>query len=89
MDRARYHTRNEQRARGEHDELFDGREMCSDVCLINERNRHSYRPESEGDFSFDDCITFLLSEEPFLSVRQTAKNAVMSKSTVYRHLTQP
>jgi hypothetical protein len=62
--------------------------MCSDVCLLNERNRHSYRPEPESDFSLDDRITFLLSEEPFLSVRQTAKKVTMSRSMVYRDLTQ-
>jgi hypothetical protein len=62
--------------------------MCSHVCLINERNRHSYCPESEGDFSLDYRITFALSEELFLSVRQTAKKVVMSKSIVCRHLTQ-
>jgi hypothetical protein len=42
----------------------------------------------KGDFSFDDRITFMLSEEPFLSVRQTSQKATMSKSTVYCHLTQ-
>jgi hypothetical protein len=63
--------------------------MCSDVCLINERNRHPYHPELEDDFSLDYRITFVLSEERLLSVRQTAKQAMMSKSIVYRHLTQP
>jgi hypothetical protein len=43
--------------------------------------------ESEGDFSSDDRIALPLSEEPFLSVRETAKKLIMSKSTVYRHLT--
>jgi hypothetical protein len=45
-------------------------------------------PESEGDFGLDDCITLVLSEEPFLSVRQIARKAMMPKSTVGRHLTQ-
>jgi hypothetical protein len=62
--------------------------MCSDVRLINERNRHSYRPQSEGDFSLDSRITFVLSEEPFLSVCQIAKKAAMSKSMVCPHLMQ-
>jgi hypothetical protein len=62
--------------------------MCSDVCFVNERNIHSHRPESEGDFSLDSRITFMLSEEPFLSVDQTAGKAMMLKSIVYRHLTQ-
>jgi hypothetical protein len=62
--------------------------MCLDVCLLNEKNRHSYRPESEGDFSLDSRITFMLSEEAFLSVRQTAKKVMMSKSIVHRYLTQ-
>jgi hypothetical protein len=41
-------------------------------------------PESEGDFSIDDGIALMLSEEPFLSVKKVA----MSKSTAYCHLTQ-
>jgi hypothetical protein len=88
MDRARHQTRNAPYSRGEYDQLFNGREMYLDVCLINEGNRHFYRPESEGDFSFDCCTTFVLSGEPFLSVHQTSKNAVMSKSIVCGHLTQ-
>jgi hypothetical protein len=43
--------------------------------------------ELEGDFSSDDRIALVLSEEPFLSVRQIPKKVIMSKSTVYRHLT--
>jgi hypothetical protein len=62
--------------------------MCSDVCLINERNRHSYRPELEGGFRLDCGITFVLSEALFLSVRQTVKKAMMWKSIMYRHMTQ-
>jgi hypothetical protein len=62
--------------------------MCSDVCLIKERNRDFYRPESQGDFSLDYHITFVLSEALFLSVRQTAKKVMMWKSIGYRHLTQ-
>jgi hypothetical protein len=64
--------------------LFDGREICSDVCFINERNKHF---EREGDFGVDDRITLVLSEELFLSVRQVAKKATMSKSTVDLHFT--
>jgi hypothetical protein len=45
-------------------------------------------PESEGGFSLDDRIVLVLSEEPFLSVRQIAKKVTMSKSTLYSHLTQ-
>jgi hypothetical protein len=45
-------------------------------------------PESEGDFGLDDRIALVLSEEPFLSVRQIAQKVIMSISTVYRHLTQ-
>jgi hypothetical protein len=45
-------------------------------------------PESKGDFSLDDLIALVLSEEPFLSVRQIAKKVMMSKLIVYRHLTQ-
>jgi hypothetical protein len=62
--------------------------MCSDVRFINEKDRYSYRPEPEGDFCLGYRITFVLSEAPFLSVRQTAKKAMMLKSIVYRHLTQ-
>jgi hypothetical protein len=62
--------------------------MCSDACLLNEKTRHSYRSESEGDFSLHHRITNVLSEEPFLSVRQTAKKVMASKSIMYRHLTQ-
>jgi hypothetical protein len=74
---------------GEHEQLFDSQKMCSDACLINVRNRDSHRPESESDFSLDYRITFVLSGEPFLSVRQTGKKKMMSKSILYRHLTQP
>jgi hypothetical protein len=45
-------------------------------------------PESEGDFSFDDPIALVLSEEPFPSVCQIAKMVMMSKSTGCRHLAQ-
>jgi predicted RNA polymerase sigma factor len=45
-------------------------------------------PESEGNLSLDDRIALVLSEEPFLSVRQIAKKVMMSKSTVCRHLTE-
>jgi hypothetical protein len=62
--------------------------MCANACLINERYRRFYRPESEGDFSLDYRITFVLSGKLFLAVRQTAKKAIMSKSIVYHHLTQ-
>jgi DNA-binding MarR family transcriptional regulator len=44
--------------------------------------------ESEGDISGDDDIAILLSEEPLPSGRQIAKKVMMSKSIVYRHLTQ-
>jgi hypothetical protein len=58
-------------------------------CLSNQQKKQTFRyPESEGDFSLHYHITFMLSEEPFLSVRQTAKNAMMSKSIVYHPLTQ-
>jgi uncharacterized protein YbaR (Trm112 family) len=40
-------------------------------------------PESEGDFSLDDCIPLMLSEEPFPSVRQIPKKLMTSKSTMY------
>jgi hypothetical protein len=70
---------------GEHDQLFDGREMCSDVCVINERNRHSYRHESDGDFSLDYGITFVLSQESFLSAHQNARKVMRAKSLMYRH----
>jgi hypothetical protein len=62
--------------------------VCWNVCLINERNRHSYRLESEGDFTLDYRTTFVLSEEPFLSVSQASKKAMMSKLIVCCHLTQ-
>jgi hypothetical protein len=42
--------------------------------------------ESEGHFSLGDCVARVLSEEPFLSVHQNVKKAMMSKSTVHRHL---
>jgi hypothetical protein len=45
-------------------------------------------PKSENDFSRDGPIALMLSEESFLSVRQIAQKVMMSKSTVYRHLTQ-
>jgi hypothetical protein len=57
------------------------------VLSTKERDTHIV-PESEGDFSFDDRITLVLSEEPFLSVDQVAEKRMMSKSTMYRHLTQ-
>jgi hypothetical protein len=44
-------------------------------------------PRSEGDFSLGDRISFVLSDEPFLSVRQIARNVMTWKSKVYRHLT--
>jgi hypothetical protein len=44
--------------------------------------------QSESDFSRDDGIACVLSEEPFLSVHQIDKKAAMSKSTGNRHLTQ-
>jgi hypothetical protein len=43
--------------------------------------------ESEGDFSLHDRVALVFSEELFLSVRQIAKKVMMSKSTVYWHLT--
>jgi transposase len=43
---------------------------------------------SDADFSLDDRIALVLSEEPFLSTRQIAHKVMMSKSTVHRHLTQ-
>jgi DNA-binding transcriptional ArsR family regulator len=45
-------------------------------------------PESHVNFSLDDRITLVLSSEPFLSVHQIAKKVMMSKSTMYRHLTR-
>jgi DNA-binding transcriptional ArsR family regulator len=45
-------------------------------------------PESKGDFSLRDWIVFVFSEELFLSVRQIAKKVMMSKSTMYHHLTE-
>jgi hypothetical protein len=54
----------------------------------------SRRPDSliveplESDFSFDDGIACVLSEEPFLSVHQIVKRVAMSKSIGNRHLTQ-
>jgi hypothetical protein len=59
-----------------------------DVCFVNERTYIPIVPESESGFSLDDRITPVLSEEPFLSVRQVAKKVVMLKSIVRRHLTQ-
>jgi hypothetical protein len=88
MDRARHHRRSSPGARGERDQLVDRWEMCSDICLISERNRHSYRPESEDDFSLACRIGNMPSEEPFLSVRQIDRKKKMSKSVVYGHLTQ-
>jgi hypothetical protein len=44
--------------------------------------------ESEGGFSLDDRIVFVLSEDEFFSVRQTANNVMISKSIAYRYLTQ-
>jgi predicted DNA-binding transcriptional regulator AlpA len=44
--------------------------------------------ELEGGFSLDDHIALVLSEEPFLSAPQVAVKVMISKSTVYRHLTQ-
>jgi hypothetical protein len=62
--------------------------MCSDVCFLNKRNRHFYHPESEADFSLDYRITFVFSEEPILSVCQTSKKVMVSKSIMHCHLTQ-
>jgi hypothetical protein len=45
-------------------------------------------PGSEDDFTLDDHITLVLSEESFFSVRQIVKKAMTSKLTVRRHLTQ-
>jgi hypothetical protein len=44
--------------------------------------------KSESDFSLDDRVALVLSDEPFLSVRQIAEKVLMSKSTMYRHLTE-
>jgi DNA-binding transcriptional ArsR family regulator len=56
------------------------------VLSTKETDTHMV-PESEGDFSLDALIVLVLSEEPFLSVRQIAMKVMISKSTVYRHLT--
>jgi hypothetical protein len=45
-------------------------------------------PDSEGHFSLDDRIALVLSEGPFLSVRQIAEKVMLSNSIVYAHLTQ-
>jgi hypothetical protein len=45
-------------------------------------------PESEGDFSLEERIALVLSEEPFLSVRQITEKVMIWKLAVYRHLTQ-
>jgi hypothetical protein len=44
--------------------------------------------QSEGDFSLDDRIARVLSEDLFPSVRQIDKKVVMSKSPLDRHLWQ-
>jgi hypothetical protein len=61
---------------------------CVRMFILSRKETHTYRPESEDDFSLDYRITFVLSEEPFLSVRQTTTKVTTSKSIVYRHLTQ-
>jgi hypothetical protein len=45
-------------------------------------------PGSEGYFSHDNRMALVLSEGPFLSVRQIAKKVVILESTLCRHLTQ-
>jgi hypothetical protein len=45
-------------------------------------------PKSETNFSLDYPIIAVLSRGLFMSVRQTARMVMMSKSIVYRHLTQ-
>jgi hypothetical protein len=46
-----------------------------------------FTPESSEDFTFDDCITRVLSDELFLSIHQIVKKVIMLKSIVYQHLT--
>jgi hypothetical protein len=41
----------------------------------------------EGDFALGDQIASVLADAPFLPLRQIAKRVMISKSTVYRHLT--
>jgi hypothetical protein len=43
--------------------------------------------QSEGDFSLHDRIDRMLSEEPFLMVRQSTKEVTMSKLTMHQQLT--
>jgi hypothetical protein len=58
-------------------------------CLSNLQKKQTLRSsESGGDFGLDYRINFVFSGELFPSVRQTAKKAMISKSLVYRHLTQ-
>jgi hypothetical protein len=58
------------------------------LALSIKRSRHSYCPESKGDFSLHDRIVLVISEELFPPVSQIAKKVMMSKSTVYCHLAQ-
>jgi hypothetical protein len=52
-------------------------------CLFYQRKKQTRRSSRIGsDFSLDDRITFVLSEGLFLSVRQTAKKVMTSKSIV-------
>jgi hypothetical protein len=64
---------------------------CLDVWMFVSSMKETNTPiaaESDGVFSLDNRIALLLSGDSSLSVHQIVKKAMMSKSTVYRHLTQ-
>jgi hypothetical protein len=56
------------------------------ICGPNDKDSFIV-PQIVGDFTLDDRIASVLAEAPFLSLRQVAKRVMMSKSSVYHHLT--
>jgi hypothetical protein len=57
--------------------------ICSKENPVLESGRFSV-----PDFTLDDKISSVLHAEPFLSIRQIVRKVLISKTTVYRYLTQ-